>query len=726
MKRVSIFTLLLTLLVLLAGCDNGSVSVSDSVSSNSLVKVCLTVDGESSGMQKAEAVNGPYWASLTYQYNAVPQWADPQGTNIQGAADWTTINYSTGMSLGYFAPGQWVFGIRIKNGSAVVYEGFSSVISVKNSSVEVNVLVNKLVKADGSVRIAVTAPAEKNDTLRISYSGTSSGGPFTVTATRNSVKYPFEHTVSGLTAGSYRFVLTHSAGAIEESIDVTLASGEMAVISGYMDNGQWQLEYTIINVYTVTATSSAHGSVRVNTTSAAEGDRVSFYAKPVSNSRLLSVSVTHGDNPVAYTYNGGLYSFIMPNGNVTVSAIFEEADTSINLSDFKIILQSFYDGNLDVKAFGRSDVEPSGVEYLGIKDVKIWYDEHGYVDGNESHGKIFWYSGAGNEITFNNEDTSMANLFKDCDKYLDISMKGIKTENITDMSHMFDGCVNLKYVDVTGVDTHLVEDMSYMFNHAGYNGIQMAGKGQYIPNTFSLQVEGLDGFNTENVKNMSYMFHTCSALTLDVSSFNPKQCTDFSFMFSGEYTGNYVNFWYTKFASLDVSGWQVGGQVANNAQINLEHMFDMSQRLTSLVLTDDAANENKGWKFNQVVNMAGMFNRCEAITSIVFPKHTVLTNVTTLVSVFCRDANIPLNGNGGFIDIFSRWDISQNNIIEFKATPSVIQSNGDSTNRLVQSDSSGLLYLPTTRFSTYNEEVEIGSTGGSMTEAQQRLKKVQP
>ena len=124
-KMASIFTLLLTLLVLLTGCDNGSVSDSSaSNKSSGLVKVCLTVDGDSSDLQKAVSASGDYWTSFTYQYNAVPQWVAPDGSKIHGVADWTLINYSAGMSLGYYSPGPWVFGIQIKNGSSVIYEGF--------------------------------------------------------------------------------------------------------------------------------------------------------------------------------------------------------------------------------------------------------------------------------------------------------------------------------------------------------------------------------------------------------------------------------------------------------------------------------------------------------------------------------------------------------------------------------------------------------------------------
>ncbi|MBR3671348.1 MAG: hypothetical protein IKN68_01775, partial [Spirochaetia bacterium] len=223
-KMASIFTLLLTLLVLLTGCDNGSVSDSAVSKSSGLVNVCLTVDSDSSDLQKSVGVGGDYWTSLTYQYNAVPQWVAPDGSRIHGATDWVPINYHEGVSLGYYSPGPWVFGIQIKNGSSVIYEGFSDVTNVENASVNVSVLVNKLVTnaVAGSVRVSVTAPAAKNDTLSISYTGTASGGPFVVTATSASDKYPFEYIINGLNPGTYNFKLTHSSGNIEGNIAVVM------------------------------------------------------------------------------------------------------------------------------------------------------------------------------------------------------------------------------------------------------------------------------------------------------------------------------------------------------------------------------------------------------------------------------------------------------------------------------------------------------------------------
>ena len=721
MKRISILILLLTLLVFLTSCDNGSVS--DSSNTSSLVKVCLTVGDESSSVQKSISASGSEWSSYTYQYNAVPQWVDPQGTPIHGATSWIPINYSTGMSLGYFAPGQWVFGIRIKNGSTVVYEGYSSVIEVKNTSVEVNVQVNKLVTdaVSGSVRIAVTAPSVEDDILSISYSGPSSGGPFDVTAENDSPKYPFEYTVPGLTtAGTYTFTLTHPAESVAGSIDVTLASGEMAVISGHLDNGRWQLEYYTVKVYRVTAAPASHGSVQVNTEFAAVGDRVSFYPKPVSGSALISVSVTCGDNPVAYTYSEKMYSFTMPDGNVTVSATFNVVDTSINLSHFKTILKSFYDSNPGVTAFGRSAVEPSGVEYLGIKDVKIWYDS--------THTKICWYSGAGNEITFNNEDTSMADLFKDCTNYLDISMDGIKTANITDMSGMFENCANLQVVDLNGVVTTLVADMSRMFYKAGTNYVHRKGSAEdgknMLDNDNNLLIKNLR-FNTSACTNMSRMFQLSSINNLcspeprnnneiptNISSWVTSSVTNMSYMFAGEYGKNPTTFTYNKVASLDLSSWNT------SSVTDFSYMFDYCNRLTTMNISN--------FNFASATTITRLFDRCESLTSLTFPSHTVLDNVTDMCWALSSIDKLTVDD---WEAILACWDIDRCPIafIDYAGTPTETSEN---PNRIYKGNGTILTTTTNARreFSTYgNATVYFGGKGtGVNSNDAQRLVKITP
>ena len=727
--------LLLTLLVILMGCDNGSVSDSAAEKSSGLVKVCLNVDGDSEMSQKALWVDNYVGASLKYQYNAVPQW-DTTGAavSIQGATDWKAINYSDNMSLGYFTPGQWVFGVRIllhdnneETEDTVIYEGFSSVISVANRSVEVTVEVHKLTTgaSAGAVSINVTAPTidAANDYLTVSYSANAS---ITINAQSGAEHYSvnngittYKYTFNNLSAGEYDFTLRHSSGGIGGAVAVELRSGEMAVISGYLESGTWQLGSLVVPVYAVGINKNAYGNVRLNTTVAVVGDTVSFELDPLSGSRVTAYSVTRDDNgdEVTCIPNGGsLYSFIMPDADVTVNATFAAVNTDIDIDDFNFYFLKLYKKYKNtVHSFGRSD-NPPLVEFKAIQDVKIWYDD----------GKIYWHSANNNIMKF--AAGSMEGFFKDS-VLLNIDLRGIDTSAVTSMAHLFDNCEKLRTVNLTGLNTTKVTDMSYMFNYAGHENIPRTAKwGHTTHNGKGLVVTGLDSLDTTNVKNMSHMFYTCSIDTLSVASFDVGNVRDFSYMFSGESKNNYADFWYNIFPSLDVAGWNVGEKVpasenGNPVYINMEHMFDMCNELTSLAMTDDPDDANAGWDFTRVNNMASMFNRCEAATSLIFPKHTVLTNVTDMLSLFCRIRYLPLNGDGGWKDIFSRWDISGNTSINFTASSSV-HGSGDSPNRVIQNDAQDLKSA-IQQFDSYNSNIKIKIGGNNLGSVEnQRLEKV--
>ena len=588
-KMASIFTLLLTLLVLLTGCDNGSVSDSAVSKSSGLVNVCLTVDSDSSDLQKSVGVGGDYWTSLTYQYNAVPQWVAPDGSRIHGATDWVPINYHEGVSLGYYSPGPWVFGIQIKNGSSVIYEGFSDVTNVENASVNVSVLVNKLVTnaVAGSVRVSVTAPAAKNDTLSISYTGTASGGPFVVTATSASDKYPFEYIINGLNPGTYNFKLTHSSGNIEGNIAVVMPADAIAVISGHMNNGIWQLGCITPKIYGINLDFDAEkGVVQPNATAAAAGDLVTVYVKELSGSVLEDVSITWGTPAKTITpiIKGDLYSFTMPDGVVNFAATFtSDLDPDINITYFKYIVDALYDA-YPVTSFSRSAVEPQGVEYVGIKNVKIWYDNHGH---------IYWHSDkVGN--TFRFKAGSMADFFREQTKYTSIDLTGIDTSAVTNMSHMFYGCTGLTSVTLDSTEkvngkfvyfnTANVTDMSYMFSSTALDGRDVGAKKMNIQR---LDVSGLD---TSSVTNMSHMFYLCSnsnLTVLDVSGFDTSNVTDMSYMFAC---------------------WR-------------DH--------PSFVTAVDMSN----WDFSKVTTVNRMFDRCENAV-ITFPTYTELKSIEDILYWF--------------------------------------------------------------------------------------------
>ncbi len=772
-NKFCIYILLLTLLIALTGCDNGS---SDSaVSSNSLVKVCLTVDSDSSADQKIVSVtDGINWAGLTYEYKAEAQWTS---SNIQGETSWTSLNnYSSGMSLGYFSPGQWKFSVRIKNGSTIIYEG-SSITYISPGNVNVTVLVSKMVEdaAAGSVHISVTAPTVAGENLGISYTlGNTTIGPVNADATSTNGITTFEKTISDLAKGEYTFFLSYLNGNSGATVAVNLHSGERAEITGTLDNGVWQIGYIIVKVYEVTINKSGDGNVRLDTATAAAGERVSFSVEPFKGAALDgAITVTWGNNNTIYPVNDGeFYTFIMPASDVNLNVAFTGSNTGVSILNFKIILKLLLGkANGGALIFGRSNSSPgSGVSFYELNDVILWYDTNAHKicwnsDNNTlkfkpgsleglfrdcstlttislegldtssatSMAGMFKNCSALTTVDMGGVDTSavtsMAGMFQNCTSILSVDLSDLDTSAVQSMAYLFDNCVKLQSADLTGFDTSDVQDMSYMFNYAGYKYVKKSDKWNTTDNNDNyLTIAGIDGFNTENVTNMSHMFYTCSAKAFgnnNLSNFNPKKCTDFSYMFSGECSADWNNFWYAKYTTLNVAGWEVGKAVAADAQINMAHMFDMCNRLTSIAMTNYPNDSTKGWDFSKVIDMASMFNRCESATSILFPKHTDLSSVTTLCGIFNRNRYFPLgsgNGDGGFTDIFSRWDISGNTAIDFVASPAGYKTD-ETPNRLIQNDTVAL-NANLSQFDSYTANIKISIGGSGLSITQQRLKKV--
>ena len=133
------------------------------------------------------------------------------------------------------------------------------------------------------------------------------------------------------------------------------------------------------------------------------------------------------------------------------------------------------------------------------------------------------------------------------------------------------------------------------------------------------EIKGIEYLNTENVTNMSFMFHNCKVLTsLNLSNFNTEKVTDMQGMF--------WECW--DLTSLDLSNFNTENVTAMNYMFNgcsdltslnlsnfntakvtkMDNMFYNCNKLTSLDLTS----------FNtaEVTKMDNMFNGCSALTSL--------------------------------------------------------------------------------------------------------------
>ena len=106
------------------------------------------------------------------------------------------------------------------------------------------------------------------------------------------------------------------------------------------------------------------------------------------------------------------------------------------------------------------------------------------------------------------------NLFKNCYSLTSLDLSKFSTGKILSMSGIFENCGKLKSLDLSNFETTKANDMNRMFN-----------------NCSELEYLKLN-FNTENVRDMQYMFASLVKLTsLDISTFNTTACTNFENMF---------------------------------------------------------------------------------------------------------------------------------------------------------------------------------------------------
>jgi len=169
------------------------------------------------------------------------------------------------------------------------------------------------------------------------------------------------------------------------------------------------------------------------------------------------------------------------------------------------------------------------------------------------------------------------------------------------------------------LNTENVRDMSYMF--------------YYCKSLRSLDVSS---FNTKNVTNMGSMFYNCESLrSLDVSSFSTKNVTNMGSMFYG---CRYLQ-------SLDVSNLNTENVVDMNrmffycdelrslfiSNFNTEKVIDMSEMFACCSSLRRFAAPN--FNTENVKNMYGMFSGCNFLTSLDLSNFNT-QNVTNMRGMF--------------------------------------------------------------------------------------------
>ena len=281
----------------------------------------------------------------------------------------------------------------------------------------------------------------------------------------------------------------------------------------------------------------------------------------------------------------------------------------------------------------KDDAEPYAVLSEDNTVLTFYYDEQKEARGGMSVGPFSgipgdpsfqtWYlKGNINTVVF---DDSFANC-----------------KSLTSTAYWFYGLSSLTTITGIGkLKTDNVTDMSGMFHGCG-----------------NLTTLDLSGFNTEKVTDMHDMFGFCSSLTsLDLSGFKTDNVTSMTSMFSGceRLTSlNLSNFSNTKTTSmqlmfencysltdLNLSGFRTDNvtdmhiMFSNCSSLvnldlssfntenvtDMDNMFQVCSSLTSLDLS--------GFKTDNVTSMRSMFGACYDLTTIYASDKWSVTNVTS-------------------------------------------------------------------------------------------------
>ena len=295
----------------------------------------------------------------------------------------------------------------------------------------------------------------------------------------------------------------------------------------------------------------------------------------------------------------------------------------------------------------------------------------------------------------------------------------------------FSGCNNL--TEIKGIEylnTENVTNMSFMFhnckvltslNLSNFNTEKVTDMQGMFWECWDLTSLDLSNFNTENVTAMNYMFNGCSDLTsLNLSNFNTAKVTKMDNMF---YNCN-------KLTSLDLTSF-------NTAEVTkMDNMFNGCSALTSLDLSNfnTAKVENMGWMFKScyaltsldltsfntanVKDMTQMFYESNALTTIYASDNFVTSKDTKSINMFkfCsslkdyNDINIDCTYANYKTGYFSKL-VGKNGNDKIGATGETLTAE----NLALDDEKDFVAYEPfAAKTASYNRTMKTGTTWGTL------------
>ena len=201
-----------------------------------------------------------------------------------------------------------------------------------------------------------------------------------------------------------------------------------------------------------------------------------------------------------------------------------------------------------------------------------------------------------------------------------------------DSSNLFHSFKNVVRIDFSQcVDSSGVKNMSYMFyscnaltslNLSSFNTSRVTDMSSMFACCYALTTLNLSSFNTASVATMVAMFNWCQALTsLNLSSFDTYRVYDMSFMFSH----------CESMTSLNLSSFDTSR--ANS----LACMFDGCSSLASLNLSS--------FDTSRVFSMSYMFDGCPSLTAVTASHAFVIPDDADTADMF---TDCPLNSISDF------------------------------------------------------------------------------
>ena len=238
-----------------------------------------------------------------------------------------------------------------------------------------------------------------------------------------------------------------------------------------------------------------------------------------------------------------------------------------------------------------------------------------------------YIEGTERECEFNEGAIALegVDLKNNCEKV--VFTPSFKQVKPTSCSSWFDSFSNLTTIQgIENLNTEEVKNMMYMFygckkltslDLSSFNTAKVTNMNGMFGSCSSLTSLDVSSFDTDEVEEMSYMFGNCTGLkSLDLSSFNTAKVTDMGYMFGG----------CSGLTSLNLSSF-------NTAKVMyMMNMFVGCKGLTSLDLSSfNTAN---------VEVMSYMFNGCSGLTTIYVSDDFTTNKVSESNDMFSSCSNL--------------------------------------------------------------------------------------